>query len=100
MTLSKTVVLHLGHLGSSSDRMMYIRHRGQPTRTMDVASGLVQFSSDDTHELGDTVSDRGWDSTLRFSNGLGGDELKLRSNFASFTLLMVVPGKNFSALFE
>ncbi|CAA3031930.1 40S ribosomal S3a-like [Olea europaea subsp. europaea] len=58
---------------------------------MDVASGLVQFSSDDTHELGDTVSDRGWDSTLRFSNGLGGDELKLRSNFASFTLLMVVP---------
>ncbi|RWV80329.1 hypothetical protein GW17_00058424, partial [Ensete ventricosum] len=51
---SSTVLLHLGHLGSFSESMTYMRHRGHPASTMDVASGLPNFCSpsDDTHELG------------------------------------------------
>lgn len=68
---SKTVLLHLGHLGSSSESMTYIKHLGQPTRTIEVASGLEEYlgsceppvagggslimSSDDRHELGGEI---------------------------------------------
>lgn len=53
------MLLHFGHLGSSSDNMTYIRHRGQPTRTIEVVSGLLGFLpcsiSDETQELGGEV---------------------------------------------
>ncbi|KAE8676491.1 hypothetical protein F3Y22_tig00111587pilonHSYRG00026 [Hibiscus syriacus] len=60
---SRTVLLHLGHFGSSSESITYIRHLGQPTRAMadDFDSGLPEYptvsvmftSFDDTHELGE-----------------------------------------------
>jgi len=60
----RTVLLHLGHLGSSSESITYIRQRGQPTRTIEV---IVSFSSwlvsDETHELGEVVLDRFGDRT-------------------------------------
>ncbi|RWW46645.1 hypothetical protein BHE74_00047410 [Ensete ventricosum] len=59
---TSTVLLHLGHLGSFSESMTYMRQRGHPASTIDdVASGLSACfcsSSDDTHELGgDTDGD-------------------------------------------
>lgn len=99
MTSSKTVLLHLGHLGSSSDSITYMRHLGHPTSIIDVASGLVEyrrysscwFSSDETHELGgdvgDTVNDRLGDSTRRWFIR-GGDKFNLRSSFGPFLRLI------------
>lgn len=62
------MLLHLGHLGSSSDNITYIRHLGHPTRTMEVVSELLTYlscsDSDETQELGgeddeeDDVEDR------------------------------------------
>ncbi|KAG6466965.1 hypothetical protein ZIOFF_075232 [Zingiber officinale] len=54
---SRSVLWHLGHLGSISDSITYMRHRGHPASTIDVASGLLDFcsSSDDTHELGGEI---------------------------------------------
>ncbi|WOK96457.1 hypothetical protein Cni_G05164 [Canna indica] len=54
---SRTVLLHFGHLGSFSDSITYMRHRGHPASTIDVASGLFDFCSpsDDTHELGGDI---------------------------------------------
>lgn len=88
---SKTVLLHLGHLGSSSDSMTYMRHLGHPTTTIEVASGLLEqrtaasswLSSDDTHELGgevgETEADRfGDESILRFA--LGGERFSFKSS--------------------
>lgn len=44
--------------------MTYIRQRGQPTKTIEVASGLLEYRrvssllfSDETHELGGEVGD-------------------------------------------
>ncbi|KAE8697795.1 hypothetical protein F3Y22_tig00110610pilonHSYRG00411 [Hibiscus syriacus] len=79
---SKTVLLHLGHFGFSSESITYIKHLGHPTRTMDVVtvSGLLivtMSTSQDTHELGgdvgDTVADPlgDDDSILRLSLGGG-----------------------------
>lgn len=108
---SKTVLLHLGHLGSFSESITYIRQRGHPTKTMEVASGLLEYprwllllllllsswlSSVDTHELGgevgDTVADRVGDSSLR-STILGGDRFNFKSSFGPlpFLPLMVLP---------
>jgi hypothetical protein len=87
-------------LGSSSESITYMRQRGHPTRTMDVASGLLEyrsesswFSSDDTHELGgdvggDTVAERLGDSTLGF--GLGGDRFSFKSSFGPFPLRLLI----------
>ncbi|RDX70805.1 hypothetical protein CR513_49913, partial [Mucuna pruriens] len=98
---SKTVLLHLGHLGSSSESITYIRQRGQPTKTMEVASGLLEYprlllllsswlSSVETHELGgdvgDTVADRVGDSSLR-STTLGGDRFNFKSSFGPLPFL-------------
>lgn len=98
---SRTVLLHLGHFGSSSESITYIRHLGHPTRTMDVASGLLEyltlastswFISDDTHELGgdvgDTVADRLGDSTLGLS--LGGDRFSFNSSLGPFLRLIFI----------
>lgn len=94
---SKTVLLHLGHLGSSSDSITYIRHLGHPTRTMDVVVASLQLPvsssiSDDTHELGgdvgDTVADRLGDSTLGLN--LGGDRLSFNSSLGPFLRLIFV----------
>ncbi|KAJ7976186.1 hypothetical protein O6P43_006003, partial [Quillaja saponaria] len=87
---SKTVLLHLGHLGSSSESITYIRQRGQPTSTMEVASGLLEFfmlsswfSSEDTQELvGDTVADRFGDSTPGLA--LVGERFSFKSSFGVF----------------
>lgn len=77
-----------------------MRHRGHPTSTIDVASGLVEylrelsswFSSDDTHELGgdvgDTVAERLGDSTLGF--GLDGERFSFNSSFGPFLLLILL----------
>lgn len=96
---SKTVLLHLGHLGSSSESITYMRQRGHPTSTMDVASGLFEYrrvsswlSSDDTHELGgdvgDNVADRLGDSAWRLA--LGGDRFSFKSSFGPFLRLILV----------
>lgn len=61
----RTVLLHLGHLGSASASMTYIRQRGHPASIIDddEASGLLLehtsvFTSDDRHELvGDVAGD-------------------------------------------
>lgn len=95
------MLLHLGHFGSSSESITYIRHLGHPTRTMDVASGLLEyltlastswFISDDTHELGgdvgDTVADRLGDSTLGLS--LGGDRFSFNSSLGPFLRLIFI----------
>ncbi|KAJ6870825.1 hypothetical protein NC652_036477 [Populus alba x Populus x berolinensis] len=98
---SSHVLLHLGHLGSFSESITYMRHLGHPTSTIDVASGLLEylrvsswFISDDTHELGgdvgDTVADRPGDSTLGFT--LGGDRLSLRSSFGRLPFLRLILG--------
>jgi hypothetical protein len=96
---SSHVLLHLGHLGSFSESITYMRHLGHPTSTIDVASGLLEYLrvsswliSDDTHELGgdvgDTVADRPGDSTLGFT--LGGDRLSLRSSFGRLPFLRLI----------
>lgn len=49
------MLLHLGQRGSASESMTYMRQRGHPTSTIDVASGLLEYfrlSSDDTHDRG------------------------------------------------
>ncbi|GER29033.1 alpha-trehalose-phosphate synthase [Striga asiatica] len=84
MTSSKTVLLHLGHLWSSSESITYIRQRGQPTSIMEVASsGLAGYSrdslgSDDKHDVGgESVGDRlGGSSRGRLR--LGGDRFSFR----------------------
>lgn len=96
---SKTELLHLGHLGSFSDSITYMRHLGQPTSTIEVASGLLGyrsaaasswFSSNDTQELGgdvgDTVADRLGDDM----NGCarGGDKFNFNSSFGTLPLLL------------
>jgi len=96
---SSHVLLHLGHLGSFSESITYMRHLGHPTSNIDVASGLLEYLrvsswliSDDTHELGgdvgDTVADRPGDSTLGFT--LGGDRLSLRSSFGRLPFLRLI----------
>lgn len=96
---SKTVLLHFGHLGSSSESITYMRHLGQPTSTIEVASGLLEylrlsswFSSDDTQELGgdvgDTVADWVGDSSLRST--LGGDRFSFNSSFGPFPFLRLM----------
>lgn len=96
---SKTVLLHLGHFGSSSESITYIRHLGQPTSIMEVGSGLLEclrlsswLSSDDTQELGgdvgDTVADRLGDSCLRLT--LGGDRFSFKSSFGPFPFLQLM----------
>lgn len=86
-TSSKTVLLHFGHRGSASASMTYMRHRGQPTSIMEVASGLLEYrrvdsswlSSDDTQELGGEVGDAvAGDSAWRLA--LGGDKFSFRSS--------------------
>ena len=97
MKSSKTVLLHLGHLGSSSDSMTYIRHLGHPTNTIELNSGLLIDKSDDTHELrGETEADRLGDSIVGFAPlglALGGDKFNFKSNFcmllSPFLLLMI-----------
>lgn len=49
-----TGLLHFGQVGSSSDNKTYMKHLGQPARTIDVAS--CSFS-DDRQELGDDEND-------------------------------------------
>jgi len=47
----KTLLLHLGHFGSFSDTITYMKHRGQPTRSMAFVSGAFPpctFSSSST----------------------------------------------------
>ena len=78
-----------------------MRHLGHPTRTIDVASGLLDhlrvsswLISDETHELGgdvgDVVADRPGDSTLGFT--LGGDRLSFRSSFGRLPFLRLIFG--------
>lgn len=93
--------LHLGHLGSSSDSITYMRHLGHPTRTIDVASGLLEYfpsSSDDTHELGgdvgDTVAERLGVATCGLR--LGGDRFSFKSSFGPFLLLIFLFSSSFS----
>lgn len=97
---SKTVLLHLGHFGSFSESMTYIRHRGHPTNTMEVASGLLGYPSStlisDTQELGgdvgETVADRlGEELNPRFI--LGGDRFSFSSSFDPFLRLILPVGK-------
>ena len=99
---SKTVLLHLGHFGSSSESITYMRQRGQPTRTIEVASGLLEylrllllsswFSSEDRQELGgdvgDAVADRVGDSSLR--SALGGERFSFRSSFGPLPFLRLM----------
>ncbi|WJX17904.1 hypothetical protein P8452_07762 [Trifolium repens] len=90
--------------------MTYIRQRGQPTKTMEVASGLLEylcwlfpsswFSSVDTHELGgdvgETVADLvGDDSTLLWST-LGGDRFSFKSSFGPLPFLRLIVFSPFS----
>lgn len=94
------MLLHLGHLGSSSDSITYMRQRGHPTSTMEVASGLLEYrilvsswlSSEDTHELGgdvgDTVADRLGVSTCGLP--LGGDKFSFKSSFGPFPFLRLI----------
>ena len=42
----RTVLLHLGHLGSSCESITYMRQRGHPTRTIELVSGLVEYLTD------------------------------------------------------
>lgn len=99
----RTVLLHLGHLGSSSESITYIRQRGHPTRTIDVASGLFEYLrvspeliSDETHELGcdvgefdDEDADRLGDSILaRFTRG--GDRFSFKSSFGHLPFLLIL----------
>ena len=86
---SKTVLLHLGHLGSSSNSMTYIRHLGHPTNTIGLDSGLLIDMSDDKHELGgDIEDDRVGDSILEVAPivELGGDKFNFKSNFGMLLL--------------
>lgn len=97
---SKTVLLHLGHLGSSSESITYMRHLGHPTRTMDVASGLFEYrrllsswlSSDDTQELGGDVGDSVADRLGESANGfaLGGERFSFKSSFGPLPFLRLM----------
>lgn len=84
--------MHLGHLGSSSDSITYMRHLGHPTSTIDVASGLLEYfpsSSDDTHELGGDVGDTVAERLGVATCGLRlGDRLSFKSSFGPFLLLI------------
>lgn len=94
-TSSNTLLLHLGHRGSASASMTYMRHLGQPTSIMEVASGLLEYrwvdsswlSSDDKHELGGDVGDAvAGDSTWRLA--LGGDKFNFKSSFGPLRRLI------------
>ena len=99
---SKTELLHFGHLGSFSDSITYIRHRGQPTSTIDVASGLLEyrraaplsswFSSNDTQELGGDVGDNVADRLGDNPKGCcrGGDRFNFNSSFGTLPLLLLL----------
>jgi len=67
-----------------------MRQRGQPTNSMEVASGLLDPFSDETHELGgDTDADRvGDDSILLFT--LGGDKFSFKSSFGPLPFLLLI----------
>lgn len=105
--MSKTVLLHLGHLGlASSDSITYIRHRGHPTRTIDVTVddswllllypelfALVCWSSDrqdGRRELSQNGADACGDpSTVPRRLDLGGDRLRVSSSFGLLALLLL-----------
>lgn len=77
---SKTELLHLGHLGSDSDNITYIKHLGHPTTTIDVDSGLLEYfklSSDETHDLGGDISG---DTVAACCPRLGGDKFSFSSS--------------------
>lgn len=93
---SNTVLLHLGHLGSTSDNITYKRHRGHPTRSI----ALVSSASEDTQELssdctdtGDNVEDSVDDSSeediIEVAAALGGDKFSLSSNLGLLALLLI-----------
>lgn len=106
---SKTELLHFGHLGSFSDSITYIRQRGHPTSTIEVASGLLEylsavpsswFSSNDTQELGgdvgDTVADRLGDDISECDRG--GDRFSFNSSFGTLPLLLLLIVSPFSVI--
>ncbi|GAA0155018.1 hypothetical protein LIER_12845 [Lithospermum erythrorhizon] len=87
---NKTVLLHLGHLGSSFDNMTYMKQRGHPASIIEVVSGLLGhctkmlsssgLGSLDTHELAG-------DNSMEENDVLGDDEFALlggdKFNFSS-----------------
>lgn len=96
----RTVLLHFGHLGSSSDNMTYIRHRGQPTSNIEVVSGLLGCLpcsvSDETQELGgeveveDEVDDRFGEFITMDRFPWDCDILSLRCNFLFLPLFRLI----------
>ena len=98
----RTVLLHLGHLGSSCESITYMRQRGHPTRTIEVVSGLDEYLTDDsswfiseeTHELGgevgEVVAERLGDRTILLRLDVGGERFSLRSTFGLLRLIFCV----------
>lgn len=89
------MLLHLGHLGLTSDSITYMRHRGHPARTnnVEVDSELLEYpklfvfvaslSPQDRHGL---EWDRGDSTTAPRLLDLGGERLRLNSRFGLFAL--------------
>lgn len=98
----RTVLLHFGHFGSSSESITYMRQRGHPTRTIEVVSGLVEyltdgsswFISDETHELGgevgEVVAERLGDRTILLWLDVGGERFSFSSSLGLLRLIFCV----------
>lgn len=79
---SKTVLLHLGHLGLAPDSITYMRHRGHPTRTIDFTVGSCMMRLLGCPKLFAFALVAGDSSTVpRPPDGLGGERLRVSSSF-------------------
>lgn len=100
MLRKSSLVLHLGHFGSTSESITYIRHRRHPTSSIGwgppITPPLIILSSasDDTHEPPSIISDDISDPEFHVqtpSSGefglIGGDKFSSTSSFG----LAVVP---------
>ena len=86
-----------------------MRHRGHPTSTIDVDSGLlgqciVSSGSDETHEPSIDMSEENEVETFGDSTGefaLGGDKFSFNSSFGLFALrlMFLFPKQSFCKIF-
>jgi len=93
---SNIVLLHWGHLGSTSGTITYIRHRVQPTRSMVFVSSAA---SPDTHDPSDEwihSVDKDSDDSEEVA-ALGGDNFSptATSNVGLLDLLLMMVNLNF-----
>ena len=90
---SRTVLLHLGHFGSSWESITYIRQRGQPTRTIEIGFSISSWlGSEETHEFGEAVFDLLGDRTILICSPWegGGERFSFNSSLGPLLFLRLI----------